>query len=582
MTENSENSLRWGRGPLAGLIACLLLVFFALSASVVPIRADNDCWWHVKTGWYIVHHGIPSHDVFSYTAADHEWHNHEWLAQVLYYGAHVAGEATGFGGWRGVVLFNGLIIALTTLLAGWLARRLSGSWWIALLVGVLCVAVARRMYYPRPPVITNLMLMTQVILLVGLAEGWFRRWTAFLLVPFIALWTNLHGGWMAGGVILAAWSAEQFLHRWRGRLPALPLEAPRVLLPTKHLLVLLPLCLLATVFNPFTWHLYKLPATVLGDTALVRAIGELRSPDFFFVIDFEMVIHGALLMALFVPRFRPRLFEVLIYVFFLHQAIQHVRHLSLFSIAMVPLYSRLLGAAAQAAGEGLREWRPAWNLRPAPLLAMGALAVYTMGWVLVNPRESGGLIGNTREALHERTYPGRNMQFLSGTGYVRDAFPAAVSDLIELSNLHGNMFNENSYAGYLIWRFAPEQHRVFSDSRFDIFGGDIQRRESAIVQAAVRIDQQGNRVDVWQDLLDEHDVQWLITRGSTPLSRKLHSLADARGDGAPWALGAAWGVHPAGPREWWSWQIWIRNTEENRAMISRMRANAPLAGAWSP
>lgn len=582
MTGISDGVAGWRSGHLAGLIVCALLVVYTLSTALVPIRADNDCWWHVKTGWYIANNGIPSHDVFNFNAADMEWHNHEWLAQLVMYHAWSAGDAAGIGGWRGLVLFMGLVITATTLLVAWLARRISGCWWIALLVAVLCVAVGRRMFYPRPPVFTNFMLILQLILLVGLAEGWFRDKMAFLLVPLIALWTNVHGGWMAAGVILAAWSTDQFYHHFRERLPALPTTAPR-LLPMRMLMVLLPLCLLATLFNPYLWHLYRLPGRVLGDLDLVRSIGELHSPDFYFVIDFELAVHAGLLMALFLPKFRPRLWEVLVYLFFLHQAMQHVRHLSLFSIMMVPLYARLLAAAVDGAGDSLAAWRRSEKWRRVPVLAVGALAVYTMQWVLVNPRESGGLIGNSPQALYERTYPGRNLQFLSGTGYVRANYPANVVDLIELSDLQGNMFNENTYAGYLIWRLAPDPHRVFSDSRFDIFGGDIQRIERQIAQGAVHVDSQGQLVQRWSNLLDTHDVQWLITRGGTGLSRRLHDLNHAGGDDdAPWVLGAAWDVYTGAPLDWWSWQIWVRNTEENRSMVSRLRANAPLAGAWAP
>lgn len=582
MTVNTEPPAPWRSGNIAGLVVCLLLVVYTLSTALVPIRADNDCWWHVKTGWYIANHGLPTHDVFSYTAADQEWHNHEWLAQLIMYQVWKVGDSTGFGGWRALILFMGLIITATTLLVAWLARRISGCWWIALLVAVLCVAVGRRMFYPRPPVFTNLMLILQLILLVGIAEGWFREKMAFLLVPFIALWTNIHGGWFASGLILAAWSADQFYHHFRDKLPSLPIERPVGLVSMKVLLVLLPLCLIATLFNPFLWQLYALPGRVLGDLDLVRSIGELRSPDFYFVIDFELVMHAGLLMALFLPRFRPRLWEVLIYVFFLHQAVQHVRHLSLFSIMMVPLYTRLLMAVVQEAGAGLARWKANPRWRHAPVVGVILLAVYTMQWVLVNPRESGGLFGNTAQALYERTYPGRNMQFFSGIGYVRANYPADLSDLVELSDLHGNMFNENNYAGYLIWRFSPEPHRVFSDSRFDIFGGDIQRVERQIIQGAVYMDETGRLVDLWSDLLDEYDVQWLITRGGAGLSRRLHDQEPGANGEAPWQLGAAWGARPGVPQEWWGWQIWVRNTDENRAMLGRLRSNAPLAGAWAP
>lgn len=564
--EESRGShcLRTGGGAAAALTGFVLLSIYLFSTAIVPIRSDNDCWWHVKTGQYIVEHGLPSHDVLSYTAADHEWHNHEWLAQVLYFFAWKAGDGSGFDGWRGVVVFNGLMLWATYGLVYWLAGRLSRNWWIALLIAVLAVAVGRRMFYPRPPVISNLMLMIEITLLVGIGEGWWRRAWAFALVPFIALWSNLHGGWMAGGVILALWFVDQAISEFRERLPRLPFAMPKEFLPLRWTIPLGMLCLGATLCNPSGWHLYALPGRVMNDPELVSQIGELASPKFFYVIDFEMAIHAAFFMALLLRKFRPRLFEILLYLFFLHQAIQHVRHLFLFSVALVPLYTRLVADTVDAAGDALGDWG-AWPQRwlHVPAAAPLVLALGLGAWVLVNPRE-GGMWTNP---FTPASYLGRNMQFAAGAGYIRGSFPAALCDYIELAELEGNMFNENNYAGYLIWRLSPEKHRVFSDSRFDIFGSKFLRKENIIASGGEgMID--GRRV-TWRDLLDEYDVQWLITFANSGLSFAL-SEPGPRGN---WELAARF------PPAAGNWEVWIRNTAGNREMLARARATAPLAGA---
>src|SRR6185295_13321159 len=45
---------------------------------------DNSFFWHLKTGEYILDHGIPHHDVFSYTAPGTKWVAQSWLAEVTY------------------------------------------------------------------------------------------------------------------------------------------------------------------------------------------------------------------------------------------------------------------------------------------------------------------------------------------------------------------------------------------------------------------------------------------------------------------------------------------------------------------
>ncbi|MEO8376841.1 MAG: hypothetical protein ABI579_04155, partial [Candidatus Sumerlaeota bacterium] len=83
--ETEQRSFFCGEGWIAGILAFLFFTAYTFCVAIVPIRADNDCWWHVKTGQYIHEHGIPKYDVFAYTAADHVWNNHEWLSQVGFY-----------------------------------------------------------------------------------------------------------------------------------------------------------------------------------------------------------------------------------------------------------------------------------------------------------------------------------------------------------------------------------------------------------------------------------------------------------------------------------------------------------------
>src|SRR5690606_34587873 len=115
---------------------------------------------------------------------------------------------------------------------------------------------------------------------------------------------------------------------------------------------------------------------------------ELQPPNLFFVVDFVMVVILTLVLAA-VTRFRPRLWELLIYAFFLEQAFSHVRHLSLFSIALVPMTARLLGAAVGRSSEALRAWKPSPHLKTIPHMACLGVGIYLTAWVMINPLEGG-------------------------------------------------------------------------------------------------------------------------------------------------------------------------------------------------
>src|SRR5258705_7077856 len=73
--------------------AALLLAVFAFSVPTIP---SADMWWHLSTGRYILqNHSIPHTDPFSATAAGKPWIAHEWLADILFYGAYSALGSAG-------------------------------------------------------------------------------------------------------------------------------------------------------------------------------------------------------------------------------------------------------------------------------------------------------------------------------------------------------------------------------------------------------------------------------------------------------------------------------------------------------
>lgn len=561
-------------------LAFAIFTLAILSVALVPIRADNDCWWHVKTGQYLLEHGLPKYDVFAFTASEIEWHNHEWLAQIAFAAVFNAGEATGFGGWRALILAIAVMLWAAYAMLFWLARRLTGNAWLALLIVILAIGVGRRTFYPRPPVISYVLMVGLMLLLLAYQEGWLRRrrWLAGLL-PLFAVWSNTHGAWMAGLVIVGAYALQDWWRAVPVRFRSFFHEPEPILSPGRWFLLLGGI-VLATGANPYLWELYLLPARVLSEPGLVRGIGELRSPDFYFALHFEAAILVLLVLGMIARRGRPCVAELFLVLFFAHQAFQHVRHLTLFSLVMVPLLARYAKAAWDAAHEDLAEsGRESTTLsgwthvgQVGLRLGLPVAALVCTAVLLLNPRESV-------------SYPARNVQYLSGMGYVREAFPSAPADLIELADFKGRMFNQNYYAGYLIWRLAPERHQVFTDSRFDIFGAKFLDDENAIATGAefayedlMRDALNPPQPPLWQALLDQWQVQWILTRAETGLSARLREAA-GRGEAAsaPWVSVAYW-PEPAAVRHV-GWQIWIRNTHENKPMIDRARRVAPTLGA---
>lgn len=553
-----------GTDRTAALAGLFILTLIAFSVALVPIRADNDCWWHVKSGKVIVEQGLPTHDVFSFTAADHEWHNHEWLAQVLMWKVWEAGEATRLGGWRAVILAIGVCVWAFCAILYFLAGRLTRNWWLALLLALLALDFGRRTYYPRPPVMSNVLLAALLLLVVGVYQRWWGRRWLLLIPPAFALWSNLHGAWMAGAVVLVAFvvqdSALHFLRR-APRFAGLP-ESP---VPLWWWYALAPVTVLATFANPSGWRLYELPVRVMGEPQLVERIGELRPPLLQFYPNLLLFLAVFLCALLFVvwsawrdPRWRPRLplwaGEWLVFAFFLYQGLSHVRHLLIFAVMMVPLAARVFALALEIGTKKApaREATPeahGWSWRP--MHGLGCLVACALVGML--------LLSNFPE---RPGYPTRNRQYLAlREGYIPHAFPRAPSDFIEFVGFEGRMFNQNSYAGYLIWRFSPDRHLVFSDSRFDIFGAEILVQEDIVSAAFDPGDDETIPHPAWHEVLDRWDVNWMLLRRNVALAEHL-----ASGDEG-WALVADWSRYEGSI----PWVIFVRDTEENAELIERSR-----------
>src|SRR3954462_13244906 len=74
------------------LLAGLMIAFAGLVTFVAP--TDPDVWWHLSNGKLIVMSGVPTHDVYSFTANGRPWFVQEWLTELAMYGLK---SAFGYG-----------------------------------------------------------------------------------------------------------------------------------------------------------------------------------------------------------------------------------------------------------------------------------------------------------------------------------------------------------------------------------------------------------------------------------------------------------------------------------------------------
>src|ERR1019366_8732849 len=106
---------------------------------------DNDIWWHLKVGdWIVQHFAVPHTGIIGNTAADRPWVAYSWGYEVM------LSRAFAWFGLLGVGVFGTLLTVAVAFGVYWMTRRLSGRFWISwLLAAVTCSAFLFDMM-PRP------------------------------------------------------------------------------------------------------------------------------------------------------------------------------------------------------------------------------------------------------------------------------------------------------------------------------------------------------------------------------------------------------------------------------------------------
>jgi hypothetical protein len=333
---------RWlDRGILA---AVLLATCVAMSLNV----ADPDLWGHITYGRDALRDGLPATTTYSYVAEGYPWINHVIIAE---YALALGADHLGGSGLLIVKALLGLAVV------GLILRRAlkQGIGLIAACGTVLLVAVALGTHWSLRPQLFSYVGFTLLLAILSAAfEGWDGRSTMPLglvarlrgvepistepltyslarmrllwLVPLLMMvWTNSHGGFLAGLCVYFAYlglrGVEAIAHRGRA--------ADGLLL---RFGLMAAAALLATLVNPYSFHFHT---WLYHDLAVPRPeITEWRAPDLTDPQSIPLVIVlGLWLACLVLSRRKLDLVQQAILGLILWQSLAHVRHVAFLVIA---------------------------------------------------------------------------------------------------------------------------------------------------------------------------------------------------------------------------------------------------------
>lgn len=470
-----------GRSTLraAGAWRWLLAVPILAYAFAVPFLSptDPDYWWHARTGQFIAETGtIPRVDDYSFTVLGQPWVSHEWLSDLLMF--HIARQF----GYGGVAALFGLVGLATLALVRLTCHRYGAGPVIAACVCGWALLMMQPSVNARPQMFTMLLLALFVWLLTRYQAGDQRA--LWPLPPLMALWVNLHGGYLIGLVFLGLAFAGAGIH-WladrRGRAPW-PLLAATVL------------AFAASLLTPHGLDALRYPLTYVGhENASLQFVAEWRSPDFHQALFFPFAASLLLALALGLGGTvgPTAIFWVLTVAF---MGLQSVRHIPLYAIVATPLIAARLAATVVAA--------PTVSARTRRLVRFG---VGVLALVLPLLLLAGGLVASAERGWQVGPAP-------SVAGY-----PAAGVEYLRTTAPEGRLFNEYRWGGYLIAELYPER-RVFIDGRADPFGDALiaQYRDTALARPG------------WQQRLDAWQIDLILVDKEGPLATALRDAPDWR------------------------------------------------------
>jgi hypothetical protein len=192
--------------PIRGLLPLWVGVFIYALYLVAGNRLliDPDTLWQVTIGqWIIDHRAVPETDVFSFTMRGQPWISTQWLAQVLY------AKSFAVAGWSGPVVLAASVLAATfALLAKFLSRQFSESHTLVFVAGALALSAPHAV--ARPHVLALPFMVLWVGSLIAAADR--RSVPPFWSVIWMALWANLHGGFVFGLVLIAPVALDAVLN----------------------------------------------------------------------------------------------------------------------------------------------------------------------------------------------------------------------------------------------------------------------------------------------------------------------------------------------------------------------------------
>jgi len=435
-------------------------VLFALLTFISSMEIkDLDLWLHLRMGYWISHHGfVPSYDVLSCTIAGKPWVNHEWLFQVLVYKIQ---SAYGFDG---LISMQSFVVALTFLVLLFLGYNRDRQW--LTVYTLLMVLMVYQTRFTIRPDIFSLLFFVLYIYILSLHIS--KRWAVYVLVILQILWSNMHGFFFFGPLLVGLGIFSEFIKR---RVP-LPCEWNKVgrLSDAEYLSLkkILPLVMLACCVNPLTfkgaWYPVGVFFNLAGENKIFfEHIYELQRPISWDNIFTDRYCYYKILIVISTLSFvfnrrKIDISSLLIWGIFLGFSLAAIRNLIFFAAAA---YMVTIVNVLSISWEELVPFR--FDSSKFKHMTGIFFKLGIMFWMLNYGLQLSG------DGYFDFDTYNRKSEFF---GVSKRVYPYKAVNFLLRENIKGNFFNDFNSGAYLVGRANPNI-KVFIDGRTEEYGADF-------------------------------------------------------------------------------------------------------------
>ena len=398
-----------------GLIDALLLLAGLSAPTAATMLStpamDEDIWWHLRTGaWILAHKAVPLTDVFSSHAMGQPWIVYSWLFDVL-----VSRIFTAWG-YRGILAMTTLIpLAWTAWFTVFLARFTNPR--RAMILAFAAYLALLPMKSPRPWLFTILFFAVELTCL-WLARERNRPVWLLPVIPLFAIWANIHIQFVYGLGLIGLFALESCLPAAARK--AMSAESGHNLRSTWLWMTLAGSCL-ATLLNPYGWNLYRVVAQYAAQSAPVTYVQEMHAMPFRNLPNWMSL--SLICAALFVLGCARKKNLLLIAALAVSCVFGFRSQRDVWFPVIIAILALASGLPTAVRPEAVRTRRGYWIAIPLSFVIISLL-----------------LAGNSRFSnVALRLTVDKN-------------FPASAVSYIESHRLQGPIFNPYDWGGYLIWR----------------------------------------------------------------------------------------------------------------------------------